>query len=123
MKKTVMIVDDSPLIHMLLTKALIKTGYEVCADAKNGKEAVELYRQLAPDLIFMDINMPIMDGLEASSQIFETAKQTGRTVRIIMLSAVGDDEIVKKAGALGIKTFLNKPFDDYKIISAVSRVD
>lgn len=123
MKKTVMIVDDSPLIHMLLTKALVKAGYEVCRDAKNGKEAIDMYRQLAPDLIFMDINMPIMDGLEASGHIFEISRQQGRAVQIIMLSAVGDDEVVKKAKALGIKTFLNKPFDDYKIISAISRAD
>ncbi len=123
MKKTVMIVDDSPLIHMLLTKALTKAGYEVCHDAKNGKEAVDMYRQLNPDLIFMDINMPVMDGLEASGHIFEIGRQNDRAVRIIMLSAVGDDEVVKKAKALGINTFLNKPFDDYKIISALSRAD
>lgn len=123
MKKTVMIVDDSPLIHMLLTKALTKAGYEVCRDAKNGKEAVDMYRQLAPELIFMDINMPIMDGLEASGRIFEISRQMNHDVRIIMLSAVGDDEVVKKAKALGIKTFLSKPFDDYKIISAISRAE
>lgn len=123
MNKKVLIVDDSPLIHVLLTKTLAKAGYEVCGDAKNGKEAVELYKKLAPDIIFMDINMPVMDGLEAAKNILEFCKQVNGSVKIIMLSAIGDDAVLMKARALGISIFLNKPFNDYKIISAVSRTD
>jgi len=108
---------------MLLAKALVKAGYEVCYNAKNGKEAVEMYRQFTPELVFMDINMPVMDGLEASGHIFKLSGQLNREVRIIMLSAVGDDEVVKQAKDLGIKTFLVKPFDDYKIISAIARAE
>ncbi len=123
MKKTVLIVDDSPLIHNLLRKALEKCNYEVCGDAKNGKEGVDLFIKLAPDIVFMDINMPVMDGLEAVKNIREFSKNVTGSTRIIMLSAVGDDEIMKKAQALGVKTFLRKPFNDYKIISTLSSAE
>lgn len=118
MIKRILLVDDSPIIHTLLGKALEKYGYEVCGNAKNGREGVELYKSLKPDLVFMDITMPIMDGLEAVKLIKEFDPQA----KIIMLSAMGDDEIVKQAKELGIDIFLKKPFDDYKIISAISKV-
>ncbi len=118
MIKRILLVDDSPIIHTLLGKALEKHGYEVCGNAKNGREGVELYKSLKPDLVFMDITMPIMDGLEAVKLIKEFDPQA----KIIMLSAMGDDEIVKQAKELGIDIFLKKPFDDYKIISAISKV-
>jgi two-component system chemotaxis response regulator CheY len=123
MKKTALIVDDSPLIHNLLRRALEKCNYEVCGDARNGKEGVELFKKLAPDVVFMDINMPVMDGLEAVKDIKDFLGKTGGGSRIIMLSAVGDDEIVAKAQELGVKTFIRKPFNDYKIISALSMVE
>jgi two-component system chemotaxis response regulator CheY len=116
--KRILLVDDSPIIHRLLRKTLESNGYEVCGDAKNGREGVEMYKSLKPDLVFMDITMPIMDGLEAAKLIKELDPQA----RIIMLSAMGDDEIVGQAKELGIDIFLKKPFDDYKIISAISKV-
>ena len=118
MIKRILLVDDSPIIHTLLRKTLEKHGYEVCGDAKNGREGVDMYQSLKPDLVFMDITMPIMDGLEAARRIKESDPQA----RIIMLSAMGDDEIVGQANELGIDIFLKKPFDDYKIISAISKV-
>lgn len=119
MGKRILIVDDSPIIHNLLRKTLESHGYEVCGDARNGKEGVELYKSLLPDLVFMDITMPIMDGLEAARGI----KADHPDANIIMLSAMGDEEIVSQAKALGIDIFLKKPFDDYKIISALSKLE
>jgi two-component system, chemotaxis family, chemotaxis protein CheY len=115
MGKRVLLVDDSPVIHIMLRKVLEKNHFEVCGDAKNGREGVEMFKQLSPDIIFMDITMPIMDGLDAAREI----KKINKDVRIIMLSAMGDDEIVQQARDMGIFTFLKKPFDDYKIISAI----
>ena len=114
----ILIVDDSPLIHSLLRKTLEKNGHEVCGDAKNGKEAVELFQKLNPEVIFMDITMPIMDGMEASKNI----KSINPKANIIMLSAMGDEEIREEAKSLGIDIFLKKPFNDYMIISAISKV-
>ncbi|MCX7841947.1 MAG: response regulator [Clostridia bacterium] len=118
MIKRILIVDDSPIIHNLLRKTLENNGYEVCGDAKNGREGVELFGQLNPDLVFMDITMPIMDGLEAAKSIKTLRPQA----RIIMLSAMGDEEIMSQAKDLGIDIFLKKPFDDYKIISAIAKL-
>lgn len=119
MSKKILIVDDSPIIHILLRKTLESRGYEVCGDAKNGKEGVEMFKLLTPDLIFMDITMPIMDGIEAA----KTIKELNPLAPIIMLSAMGDDEIVSQAKEVGVDIFLKKPFDDYKIVSALSKLE
>lgn len=65
----VLIVDDSPLIHNMPRKVLEKDGHEVCGDAKNGREGVEMFHSLKPDVTFMDINMPVMDGIKVAEEI------------------------------------------------------
>ena len=69
--KRILLVDDSPTIHKLLRRTLEAHGYEVCGDAKNGREAVSMYQSLKPDLVFMDITMPVMDGLGSLRGNFE----------------------------------------------------
>lgn len=119
MTKRVLIVDDSPMIHNLLKKILEKNGFEVCGDAKNGKEGVDMYETLQPDLVFMDITMPVMEGIPAAKLI----KEKNKEAKIIMLTAMGDDEIINEAKSIGVDIFLKKPFDDYKIVSAISKID
>lgn len=119
MIKRVLIVDDSPIIHNLLRKTLENNDYEVCGDAKNGSDGVQMFKSLSPDLVFMDVTMPVMDGLEAA----RTIKGLDKNAKIIMLSAMGDEEIVSEAKSIGIDIFLKKPFDDYKIISAISKLE
>jgi len=116
--KRILIVDDSPMIHNLLRKTLERNGYEVCADATNGREGVELFEKHRPDLVFMDITMPVMDGIEA----VKTIKAKYPEAKIIMLTAMGDDEIMTQALEAGVEVFLKKPFDDYKIISAIAKI-
>ncbi|HHU63033.1 MAG TPA: response regulator [Clostridiales bacterium] len=116
--KKVLIVDDSPMIHKLLGKVLEENGYTVCGHAYNGKEGVDKFRELSPDIIFMDITMPVMDGLEAVGIIKKEAPHQN----IIMLSAMGDKDIMDDARQLGVDIFLKKPFDAYKIISAISKL-
>ncbi len=118
MSKRVLIVDDSPIVHHLLRKTLESAGHEVCGDAKNGREGVDLYNKLQPDVVFMDVTMPQMDGIEAVKVI---RSQHG-TAKIIMLTAMGDEQIMNEAQAAGVSVFLKKPFDDYKIISALAKI-
>lgn len=119
MIKRILLVDDSPIIHHLMRRTLEKAGYEICGDAKNGKEGVEMYESMKPDLVFMDITMPIMDGIDAARAI----KTKYTQAKIIMLTAMADDEIMNEAKSIGVDIFLKKPFDDYKIISAISKLE
>jgi two-component system chemotaxis response regulator CheY len=116
--KRVLIIDDSPVIHNLLRKTLESNDYEVCGDGRNGKEGVELYKKLTPDVVFMDVTMPILDGIGATKEIIKINPEA----TIIMLTAMGDEEMMNEAKTAGVKIFLKKPFDEYKIISALSKV-
>ena len=117
--KQVLIVDDSPVIHNMLRKTLEGNGYSVCGDASNGREGVELYESLKPDLVFMDVTMPIMDGIAALKII----REKDAVAKVIMLTAMGDDEIIAQAQAAGAVSFLKKPFNDFKIISALAQIE
>jgi two-component system chemotaxis response regulator CheY len=112
----ILIVDDSPFIYKAIA-SLLPGSYEVCGHAKNGKEGAQLYFDLAPDLVTMDITMPIMDGLSASREILSKDSQA----RIVMLSAMGDDQLIKEAKALGIKVFLRKPFKAEALAAALAK--
>lgn len=115
-KIRILVVDDSPFIHKAITRAVNTTEeYEICGIAKNGKEGVERYTDLKPDLVTMDITMPIMDGLEASEAII--AKDP--SAKIVMLSAMGDEELMSNAKIIGIKSFIQKPFKNDQFIAVI----
>jgi len=112
-KIKILVVDDSPFIHKAVTRAVNTTEeYEICGIAKNGKEGVEQYATLKPDLVTMDITMPIMDGLEAAQMIIGQDP----AAKIVMLSAMGDEELMAKAKEIGIKSFIQKPFKNDEFI-------
>jgi len=113
-----MIVDDSPAIHMIIEKAAKVNGYEVCAHAKNGEEAVKLYKLTMPDVVTMDVTMPIKDGLAASKEILSEYP----SAIILMLSAMGDDEIVDEAKSIGISHFMKKPFKGQEIMDTLNNM-
>jgi two-component system chemotaxis response regulator CheY len=118
MIKRILIVDDSPIVHKMLRKILEKNGYEVCADAMNGIEAVEMHQSCCPDLTFMDITMPGMDGMEASKII----KEKNSDAKMIMVSSIHDDQTMARVKQLGIDVFLHKPFHEFMIISAIAKI-
>jgi two-component system chemotaxis response regulator CheY len=111
-----MIVDDSPAIHLIIEKAAKANGYEVCAHAKNGDEAVKQFELSMPDVVTMDITMPIKDGLAASKDIL--AKYP--SAKILMLSAMGDEELINEAKSIGISRFMRKPFKGEDIINEIN---
>lgn len=116
--RKLMIVDDSPAIHLIIEKAARANGYEVCAHAKNGEEAVKQYELTGPDVITMDITMPVKDGLTASKEILIQYPDA----KILMLSAMGDEEIVNEARNIGISHFMRKPFKGQDIINAINNM-
>lgn len=117
-KCKVLVVDDSPMVHVLMKRALENDECTVCSCEKNGRDGVEKYKELSPDIVTMDITMPIMDGLEASKEIMKIDPKA----KIIMLSAMGDEEIIEEAKAIGISHILKKPFNKDEILDVVKKV-
>lgn len=113
----ILIVDDAKFLRMTIAKAIEKTNHEVIGEAKTGKEAVELYPTLKPDLVFMDITMPDMDGIEAVRRI----KKDYPNANVVMCSAMGQHKMVLEAIEAGAKDFIVKPFEEARIIEAIEK--
>ena len=115
----VLLVDDHKLFRQGLRQICeIKGGFEVVGEAENGQEAVELASQLRPDVILMDINMPVLDGVQATSYIAEADP----AVRIIILTMYRRDDYVFDAIRAGARGYLLKDTDWEELIDAVRRV-
>ena len=114
----VMIVDDSMFVAKQLGQILTSEGYEVVATAADGKEGVDKYKELFPniDLVTMDITMPKMDGLTALEQIMAFDKNA----KVVMVSALGKEELVKKSLLLGAKNYIVKPLDRKKVLERIT---
>lgn len=99
------IADDESIIRIDLREMLSEMGHEVVGEATTGKEAVWKILELDPDLVFLDIKMPIMDGLEALSKINEQ-----KLYPVIILTAFSEKDLIEKAVKLGAKAYIVKPF-------------
>ena len=113
----VLVVDDAAFMRMMIKDILIKHGYEVVGEATNGAEAMVRYKELAPDLVTMDITMPEMDGITAVREI----KKLDPNARIIMCSAMGQQAMVLEAIQAGAKDFVVKPFQADRVLGAVAK--
>lgn len=110
-----LVIDDSPFIFKTIKKVLDPEGYEIVGHALNGQEGLDMIRIHQPQIIFLDITMPIMDGLETANQLHKR----NTPVKIIMMSAMGDDNLLKEAKSIGVSTFLSKPFSSEDLLNAV----
>ena len=104
MGKSILIVDDSSIMRKMIKETLTSAGHAVTGEAKNGNDAVVLYKQLKPDLVTMDITMRGMDGFEAARQIL---KDDGQAC-IIFLSNLDEAQYSQEAEKIGAKGYLNK---------------
>jgi two-component system chemotaxis response regulator CheY len=118
LRARVLIVDDAAFMRMKIKMALEKAGHEVVGQAENGLEGVLLYKQHKPDLVTLDITMPVMDGLEALKEI----KQFDRDAKVLMVSAMGQELVVKEAVVYGANTFIVKPFSEERLIETVEKL-
>ncbi len=116
----VLIVDDSMFVKKQITQILNSEGFEIADTASDGEEGVEKYKELYPnvDLVTMDITMPKMDGITALEKILEFDKNA----KVIMISALGKQDLVKKALLLGAKNYIVKPLDRKKVLERVLMV-
>ena len=117
-KYRVLVVDDSTFVAKQLTQILTSDGYEIVATATDGKDGVDKYKELCPnvDLVTMDITMPRMDGITALEQIIAFDKNA----RVVMVSALGKEELVKKSLLAGAKNYIVKPLDRKKVLERIS---
>ncbi len=117
----VLIVDDALFMRRLLSDILKKEGIEVCGEAENGKEAIDKFQQLRPELVTMDIVMPKMDEIDGVAAVREIMKIDPQA-KIIMVSAMGQHSLVVEAIQAGAKDFVTKPFQPSRVIEAIKRV-
>ena len=110
----VLIAEDETIIRLDLRGLLEGAGHEVCAEAKDGVEAVELARTRQPDVALLDVKMPRLDGIEAARQILDE-----RPIPIVMLTAYGQDELVSRAIEAGVFGYLVKPFREADVLPAI----
>ncbi|OQY40553.1 MAG: two-component system response regulator [Spirochaetaceae bacterium 4572_7] len=113
----VLVVDDSVFVTKQISQILSSEGFDVVGTAANGEEGVEKYKELHPnvDVVTMDITMPKMDGVTALEKIMEFDKDAN----VIMVSALGKQDLVKKSLMLGAKNYIVKPLDRKKVLERV----
>lgn len=114
---TVLIADDSMFMRKRLSDILTGDGHEVIAEAENGEEAIQLYRQFSPELVMLDITMPERNGMGALNHIMTLEPDA----RVIMCSALGEETVVQECLDTGAKAFVVKPFDPPEVLDAVGK--
>jgi AmiR/NasT family two-component response regulator len=110
----ILVAEDETIIRLDLRALLEQAGFDVCGEARDGVEAVDLARELEPDLAVMDVKMPRLDGIEAARRILEE-----RPIPIVMVTAYGQDEIVSRAVEAGVFGYLVKPFREQDLLPAI----
>lgn len=115
---TVIIADDSQVTRNSLRKILSQAGHTVVAEAENGLQAIDAYRRLQPDILTMDINMPMMNGIDAVERIVTDYQQA----RIVMISGIDERDKVFRALEKGAKHYLIKPFNEKAVVRVVEVV-
>ena len=116
MTRTILVVDDAAFMRMMIRDILAKEGYRI-EEAVNGRDAVEKYDQVAPDLVTLDITMPEMNGIDALKAI----REKDPNARVIMVSAMGQQQMIVEALESGAMDFIVKPFQPTKVLETVKK--
>jgi Response regulator containing CheY-like receiver, AAA-type ATPase, and DNA-binding domains len=119
--KKLLVVDDAAFMRQAIKTMLTTSGYSdklEIVEAKDGLEAVQKYKEETPDLVTMDITMPDMTGLDALKLIMKMDPKA----KVIMVSAMGQESMVKEAILSGARTFIVKPFKNEHVINAINKL-
>ena len=115
--KKILVVDDSLFMRKVLKDVLAK-GYEI-VEADSGAEALEQFKKETPDLVLLDIIMP--EGEEEGLRVLQTIMKTNSKTKVIMITAVGQDSMIKVCKKLGAKDYIVKPFDEKLVVETVEK--
>lgn len=119
MIKNILLADDAAFMRMMLKNILEKAGYNVIGEATNGREAIDKYKELKPDLVILDITMPEVDGIQGLKGIMDY----DNSALAVMCSAMGQQSIVIEAIKSGAKDFIVKPFQADRILECLNRLN
>jgi two-component system chemotaxis response regulator CheY len=114
----ILIVDDAAFMRMMVKENLKKAGFTEFSEAGNGEEAVERYVAESPDLVLLDITMPVRDGLSALQEI----RERDPSANVVMCSAMGQENLVIEAIKLGALDFIVKPFKPERLLQTVKNI-
>ncbi|MCG3173400.1 MAG: Chemotaxis protein CheY [Myxococcota bacterium] len=118
MAKRILIVDDAQFMREMIRDILEGDGYEICGEAENGEQAIEMWQKLKPHLTTMDIVMPKMSGIEATRRIHELDGDS----KIVVCSALGQESMVIEAIESGACEFIVKPFSGPELLKVVRSI-
>lgn len=110
--RKILLIDDADFALMLLRRILSEEGYKICGEAKNGRDGIEKYKKLKPDLVFCDIGMHEMDGMDCLKGIISVDPDAN----VIICSAMYGQPIIDEARAIGAKGFIEKPIFAERLI-------
>lgn len=117
MTKRVLIVDDAPFMRLLIRDAVQSAGFSVAGEAENGEEAIRKYLELKPDVVTMDLVMPLVSGIEGLKAIIKHDPKA----KVIVISALDQKVELKEAITAGAFDFIVKPFEADRVASAIRR--
>jgi len=115
---TVLVVDDSKTSRKMLSDVLTKMGLEVIGEAVNGEDGFLKYKELRPDIVTMDITMPVMNGLESLLLI----KHEDENAKVVMITAAGQKNNLMQAVKAGAEEFLTKPLEEEEIRRVIGEI-
>jgi len=119
--KKIMIVDDAVFMRQMLGRILIAEGYEICTEASTAKEAIEKYRVFRPDVVTMDIVMPMMEELDGIGAVREIIK-IDPDAKVLICSVMGQQSLVVEAIRAGAKDFVTKPVQPTRLLEAIKNI-
>ncbi|MBH1941111.1 response regulator [Mobilitalea sibirica] len=114
----VLVVDDAAFMRLALKTILERNGFQIVGEAENGAVALKMYQEYKPDLVTMDITMPVLDGIQSLKAI----RQYDPKAKVIIVSAMGQEGMIKEAIASGAKSFIIKPFKEGHVIETLTKI-
>jgi two-component system, chemotaxis family, chemotaxis protein CheY len=117
MAHRILIVDDAPIIRLMLKDILTVNGYSVVGEGNDGNEGIEKFKELSPDLVTMDITMPEKDGIRALQEILAI----DQNAKVIVITAIDQRDSLMEAIRAGATDYIIKPFETDRVLSAIRR--